>query len=207
MQPEQQKIQPDYDFILNTGQKKRGLNLGTSPFNSRLLVIVGGFFILLIVFVILKSILSSSSIGVADYDTLLQNQTEIIHIMSSDLQNQNQSAVINSANQAFSQTALLTMTSYQASMIKYLAKNGVKVNASALKANVSSQIDSQFTSAQSSNNFNSIFQNVMSQQLVTYTSNLVKAYSNTKGSLGRQLLQNENKGTQLLIRELNVQYS
>jgi hypothetical protein len=206
MQPDQQNIRPDYDFILNAKQK-RGLNLGITSMNRRVVVVIAGFLIFLVFVLIIKNILSGSSVALTDYTSLLQDQSEIIHIMNTDLMNQSQSTVIDSANQAFSQTALLTMTSYQSSMINYLDKNGVKVSKNTLKANISTQIDSEFSSAQSSNNFNSIFQNVLSQQLATYNANLVKTYSNVKGSAAKNMLLSQYKGTQLLLRELNKQYS
>lgn len=204
MQPEQQTVQPDYDFIMNSQQKKRALNFSGGSPATRILVVVVGFFVLIIFIVIVKSILSGTPPATSNYFSLLQEQSEIIHIMNNDLQNQN--ATISSANQAFSQTALLTMTSYQTALVSYMGKIGIKVSKSSLNVS-SAKVDADFAAAVSSDDFNSIFQNVMSSELTAYNSNLIQAYSNTAGAVGKNLIQSQYKGTQLLIRELNNQYS
>lgn len=207
MQPDQNNnVQPNYDFILNPQKpRKAGFSLGGASSSKRFIVAGGGFFLLLIFFLILKSLLSSGSINQSAYLSVLQDQQEILRILTTDLQNQ--SANINSSNQAFSQTTILSMNSYQASIISYLKTNGITVTPTSLAGKQSSLIDGQLTSAVSATNFNSIFQNIMSQQLLTYNSDLTKAYSSTTGPIGKNILQSQYKGTQLLIRELNNQYS
>lgn len=204
MQPDQQNLQPDYDFILNSGKKKRSFNLGGGLSVTRLIVVVGGFLVLLIIILAFKSFLSGTSPVTADFDQIVEEQSEIIHVINSDEQNQN--GTLSSANQAFSETALLTMTSYETSMVNFLSKNGVKVG-SGYTNYYSKAVDNEFASAQTSVDFNSVFINVMSQQLITYNNDLTKTYSNVTSAAGRSILQSQYKGTQLLIRELNQQYS
>lgn len=206
MQPEQQTVQPDYDFIFNSGQKKSRLklNLAGKSFTTRIIVVAGGFLFLLIVFLVFKSILSGSSPATVDFDSIVAEQSQIIHIVNSDLVNQN--TTLNNANQAFSQTALITMNSYRSSLLKFLSANGVKVGSAYLNY-YNKQIDTQFSSAVTSANFNSVFQNVMSQQLINYNNDLIKTYSNVTNNQGRALLQSQYRGIQLLTRELNNQYS
>lgn len=208
MQPDNQNVQPNYDFIVNPQKPKKSLiNLNQSSTAKRILVVIGAFFALLIIILIFKSILSTSSTSTNDLLAVSQDQNEILHILNNDLQNQSQNNVIDSANQAFSQTAIVTMNSYSDSLKSFLAAHGLKFSSDQLTAKESNAVDSEFSSATSSNDFNSVFVSVMNQQLSTYQSDLTKAYVSVGLASGKKLLKAQYQGTGLLIRELKDQYS
>ncbi len=114
-----------------------------------------------------------------------------------------QQPTLSIANQNFAITAKLSLTSTQTQLLAYMKSNGKKVSTKALSSKVSTTTDKQLSDAVANSTYDATFKQVMQTQLTNYQKDLSAAYKQTKGPKGRQLLNQEYYGAQLLLTQLN----
>ena len=191
----------EYEFIVNPGQpKRRSLNLLPSgaPPALRIVMIVGGLFALLIVFLIAKAIFSGGG-NTEALTSVAQQQQQIIHL-TTDAASQNN---LSSSNLNFSVTAKATLSSAQQQLVTYLQNNGHKVKAKTLGLKISANLDEQLQTAATSSTYNDTYRQTMQTELSDYQQALREAYKQTSGPKGRKLLNDQFKGSELLLQQLN----
>lgn len=205
MQPQQpyqvpppQQPAPNYDFILSPAAPPKRRPLGGGSMLSRLLLVGGILVVLMIVFVVIKNLAS----GPSNYPVLLtvaQDQQELIHLSTAAGQQQ----TLATAAKNFATTAQFGLTSQQAQFTDYLKKNGHHVPAKTLNLKISKTTDDQLAAAASAGTYGQTFKEVMQSQLTTYSQDLKRAYAQTTGRKGRQLLSNDYDAAQLLLQQLS----
>ena len=196
--------QEPYGFITNTPPPvKTSFSLfGGRSLAIRLAIIGGGLIALLIVFTIFKGLLGGG-FNLPPFVTVLQDQQELIHLSSAALQPQNGQTTLSVSDQNFVATTQVSMTSAQTQLKTYLTQNNQKVPPNQLTLRVSTTTDSQLTSAQAAGNYTAVFQQVMSNELNTYGSDLRQAFIKTPGKKGRALLSSDYAQAVLLLKQLN----
>jgi hypothetical protein len=207
VQPQAPDHQDLYEFITNPTAVDKPVSMLPSLLNgkslrTRIVILGGGLVGLLIIFSILKGLLAGS-FNVQPFLAVLQDQQELIHLSSEAGQSQTSQATLPEAYQGFIGTTQLTVTSIQSQLITYLALNKQKVSAKQLNLKISTATDTQLTGASASGDYTSTFQQIMSSQLNTYTTDLRAAYAQTPGKKGRAQLNNDYRQARLLIKQLN----
>ncbi len=193
-------IQPNYDFIVNPQQPpRRGPSFGGGSLLSRILIVGGGLILLIIVFSIIKGLLSGGGNQAAMLH-VAQDQQEIKHLTTAALLVPS----ISATNKNFAITANLVMTSQKSQLLKYLAIQHQKISLKQLDLKVSPTLDTQLATAAAASTYDSTFKDVMNSQLTDYLAALKLAYQQTKGTHGRQLLQDDYKSAVLLQQQLTA---
>lgn len=165
----------------------------------RAVYIAGGLLVLLVIFIIIKGLFGGGS-NLTPYDTVAEDQQELIHLVVNASQQTNTTV----ADQNFAATAQLSLTSSLADTVKYLANNGQKISTKILDSKVSTATDTQLVNAASAGTYDQTFQQVMQGKLTAYISDLQQAYRQTSGKNGHALLSDEYKQAQLLLTQLNA---
>jgi hypothetical protein len=194
---------PGYDFIMNPSKPPRRSilpTIGGSPL-IRVIIVLGVVLILFVLFAIIKSFFTHSNVPALI--TVAQDQQEMIHIISKPVQVNGQPASLSSNNKAFAITAQLSLASAQSDLVTYLQNNGKKVKPKTLNQTIDLSLDKQFVAAATNNTYDQLFQQTMQNKLNEYEQALKIAYGQTKGPKGRQLLNQEFNGAQLLLKQLN----
>jgi hypothetical protein len=197
----QPQSQP-YDFITRSDQPASGGTLALPGSNStivRALYVAGGLFVLLILFVVIKSLLNSNP-GLASFTGIAQDQQELIHLAT----NASQQPDLTTNDQNFAATSEISLSSSQATIIKYIISGGEKLKTTTLDLKVSAATDAQLTSATTAGTYDQTFQTVMNAKLATYASDLQQAYKNTSNQNSRAFFSSDYKQVQLLLTQLNA---
>lgn len=198
------EVQPDYSFIYHQPKKRLNLpfNFNSSSLLTRIIVVVVGFVLLIVIYSIIKGILSAPPINSLDFTYLIENQQQILHILNTDVTNNN-SGLLTQAQQDFASTASVAVQSAQNATITYMEHYGIKVNTSKLSTYASSSIDQELANAQTANDFSQTFSTIISTQLSNYQQALSTTYKATSLSGGRAMLSDEYAQNKLLITALN----
>jgi hypothetical protein len=203
MQPDyQQPAQhpaPDYNFILDPQQpeKPKLFNFNANSMPLRILLVVGILFVLMIVFAVVKSAIGGGGGSTAAVLSVAQDQQELIHLATNA-----EDSVTTDLGKNFTATALLSLQSEQTELISYLKSNHQKVSPKQLNLKISKSTDEQLAAAKSASTFDDTYVSVMRDKLEAYMADLQKAYSQTKGSKGRALLNEDYQAAQLLQKQL-----
>lgn len=220
MQPEQnnipQPVQPsnpapstvpigsDYDFILSPqSQSKRKITMpGKSPL-SRVIVVVVALIVFIILFNVIKGFIVTPPFSKQAYLAVIQQQSEILHILNSDITaNQVQTSLSNS-NINFVASTQVVISSAQGQTLSYLAKNKYKIGTKSVALVIQPSIDTQLTNSLQTNSFSQVFSQVMQNQLQTYEQKLTDAYKTSTGAKGKAMLKAQYQDAQLLLKQLN----
>ena len=194
-----------YDFIMNNGanqqpSSKFGLPSGNST-KQRVLIILGGLFLLVIVGIFLMSLLNSGSKSKsAKLLELAQQQTEIIRVTDSVVDNK---AVRNSSTLALANNVSLSVTTTQTQTLAMM--NGVKANDKRLALKLNAQTDAKLTSAAQNNQYDAIAIAIIKDELKTYRDLLNTTYETVSKKEDKQVLANAYKGVGLLLGEPSTQ--
>jgi len=190
-----------YDFITNPDQPARPrltLPGGNSP-AIRAAFAAGGLLVLLILVIIVKGLFSGSS-NLTLFVGIIQDQQELIHLATEGSQQQG----ITTGNQNFAATTVLSLTSAQASIAKYLSNNGQKIDPKVINLKVSATTDAQLTTAAAATTYDQTFQEIMNTKVTAYISDLKQTYNQTSGKNGHALLKSDYAQAQLLLAQLNA---
>lgn len=199
-QPPETYSNQNYDFILNPSTKNK-MNFDFSK--SKLLVISMGILILIILFVIFKSLFSNSVFSKADFLTVVQDQQNIIHVISSDTTTNQEIGLLTPQNQNSVATINLVISSDQQNTLNYLKNNGTVFPLTTINLGINTSLDNQINNSINANNYNSTLDQILTNLLSTYSKDLKLAYSSEHGPKGKALLKTEYKDAYLLNKSLN----
>ncbi|HEY4963442.1 MAG TPA: hypothetical protein VIH90_01970 [Candidatus Saccharimonadales bacterium] len=202
--PQVSPVGGDYDFILSPKtENRRKLSLpGNSPL-TRIIVVILAIIVFLILFNVIKGLVTTPPFSKQDYLAVIQQQSEILHILSTDLSTVQERSSLSNNNINFAASTQVVITSAQNQTISYLANNKYKVSTNAVALVIQPSIDTQFTNSLQTNNFNQLFNQVMQSQLQTYEQKLSAAYKSSNGPKGKAMLRAQYQDSQLLLKQLN----
>jgi hypothetical protein len=198
---------PTYDFIFNPNEQKPsqdsklpslpGLN---ANFSKIILALIGA---ILVVFVV--GLIKNAVSGPGNYPYLLsvlQDQEELMHLVSNSTQQQQQD--ISGTNLNYAWTTDMAMTSSSTQLLNYLAANGHKVkSAKLLMQKISPADDQTLANAELAGTYNQEFAQVNTTLLQGYINDLKTAYNYTTGVHGRALLSSDYNQAVLLLTQVN----
>ncbi len=202
-QPSMSQPKPDYSFLDQQPKKSRNIPFVGNTFLGKLVIILVCFVLIVILIVIAKDLFSSKPFSKSDYLLVAERQQEMLHILSVDVTNTN-ATQLSPADQNFVSTANLALQTAQLKTLQLMTAYKDKVNTANLAKVYSASIDSQFTSALSTNSFDTYFKSTMNQQLTSYLQDLKAAYASTTVANARPLLRAEYTEAKLLYSALNT---
>lgn len=196
-QPEQQN---PYDFFMEQeGPKQRGGGLGNSPLKKALLI-VGLFVGVLTLLGVILAIVSHKPNNTAPLITIAQDQQELIRIASDGAKHGRSTTIQN-----YAVTAESSLTSAQSSLVAFMAKQGIKVNAKSLDASHSPTTDQALATALTAETYDSTFTSISQAALAKYIRDLNQEISVAPTRAEATLLQQQNAYAQLLQKQLSPQ--
>jgi hypothetical protein len=205
--PQQTNVAPnaalsDYDFFMSSQQppqKKFPLPGSNSSLPIRIGLVAGGLIVLLIVFNIVKGLLAGPS-NFPYYMSVIQDQQEITHLSSLALQQED----LSTSHKNFAATSQVSVKSAQSDLVKLLIANKKKVDDKQANLKVSTTTDARLETALASGTYNTIFNEVMQEQLATYKKDLNTVYNKTQSQSNRRLLKSQYDQADLLIIQLGA---
>jgi hypothetical protein len=205
MHSDYQPEQSPYDFIMNPGTppKKSPLALKVDPsspkgFLFKIGLIVGGVVVFMIIAAVVVNMLTGDKTNTADITALAQTQAEIVRVSGKA----NSSTVTNQSLRNFATNTTLTMATQQTKTVALLQTKGIKMNVKKLSLKKDVNIDTELQAASSSNSFDSVFAQIMTKQLNSYTDDLQTYYKNASSNDIKKLLQEDYNQLQLLKTQL-----
>lgn len=197
--PPQQPIAHDpYGFITNPPPQPKGLPIvPNDPFKRRLFMLLGGVVLLVIIIVILSSLFSGGKSVNKNLLSIAQSQQEIIRLNGSHQDDLNSSKLKN-----FAANASATLTSQQQQLIDLLSQYGGKADDDNLILKQSAASDEQLASAVSSNTLDTVYVQIMRQQLTDYQAELQSTYDLTNNPETQDLIQTLYDSSGLLDEQL-----
>lgn len=208
MEPQQQPGQlghNPYDFILNPPKPTTKHPLGGLPLPkvgghslvAQIAVLIGGAVIVMIIIAIVVSALTGNNLNTTDLTNLAAEQAELIQIATT-----NGSTVTLSSNQQLAINAQLTLQTDTNSLLNFLATQGVKPSAKQLQADTSAATTVQLQNAQANSTIDTVFAQVMQNQLQTYAGSIKKDYNEATNPTLRKLLRTDYAQAELLLQEV-----
>lgn len=164
---------------------------------KRILVVAVLVFVLITAAIVVSALISNASKGKTE--TLLkvaQQQAELIRV-----------AELGSAKakgpvaQNLAITTKLSLLTDQKSLTTYIGKQGLKTTPALLAGGKDSKTDTQLTNAEQTNRFDEVFLDIMQRDLAEYQSSLQKAFNETEGKSGKEVLTNAFNNTKLLVNK------
>jgi hypothetical protein len=185
-----------YEFIMNPQKpKKPPVLIGGNSTMQRILVVVGGLIVLVILAVVVSSLLTAGSKEkTAGLLTVAQDQTELIRIATDGTQH-----ATTLPGQSLAQNVRASITSDNAALLDYMAKNGQKVTPIQLAAKQSKTTDATLASALENSTYDSAFKDIIQTELQSYSTALQKAYKANPGPKGQTLLSKQYDAAKLLL--------
>jgi hypothetical protein len=199
-----QSSDPDqsYAFITNPQQPVKPSLLASLPGGNSLIVriglVAGGLVVLVVIFGIFRSLLFSGP-DLTSFVTIAQEQQELIHLATNVSE---QEGGVSAGNQNLAATIQASLTSSQATTIKYLTTNHKKINEKQLQLKVSAATDTQLTAAAAAGTYNQTFRDIMQSKLTIYGNTLATAYKQGFGPKGQALLTDSYRQQQLFQTQL-----
>jgi hypothetical protein len=208
MEPQQQPGQlghNPYDFILNPPKPTAPHPLGGLPLPkvsghslaAQIAVLIGGAIIVMIIIAIIISALTGSNLNTTDLINLAAEQAELIQIATV-----NGSTVTLTSNQELAINTQLTIQTDSNNLLKFLAAQGVKPSPKQLQADSSAATTLQLQNAQANSTIDTVFAQIMQNQLQTYTSSIRKDYDEATNPTLKRLLSTDYTQAELLIKEV-----
>jgi type II secretory pathway component PulM len=197
----QQPQHNNYDFIMNPQKPKRGgLFLPGGNSGGRQLLLIGGAVIVFIIllFVIGSALTSGSDAAAKRLTTLAAQQNEIAHVANVA----NDGNIDSQTLKNFSQTAEVTMTSDQQTMVDFLANNGVGVSNDQLASLQDPQVNANLQTAIQASSFDSTFKRIIKNMIKNYQQSLKQSYATATSDSTKKLLSNDYDHTTLLLKQL-----
>jgi len=189
-----------YGFITNPAKapKKSGLGKllpGGNSKQSRLIIAAAGGVILLFLAIIAYSFITSSGGDLKqDYLSLAQQQAEIIRVSDIGVSKAKQSEAKNLAV-----TTKYTLTSQQSAILNLAKKAGANTDAKSLILGKDNQTDSLLTTAEQTNQFDTVFIKTLQTKLQKYQQTLKKIYDASSKKSTKDILSNIHDNIDVLI--------
>ena len=201
--PAETDSRPDYSFLNEQQTSSSRFNLRPTSFLSKIVFLGIGLIVIVVIVIIIKNLLTTSPFSKVAYETVVNEQQQIIHILSSDV-NQNNFGELSPVNQNFVGSCQLSVASAQSSLLGYLKTHGIKADPKILAAAYDKSLDTELSQSLNANNFSQTFSSIMNTQLSIYKRDLNTAYISSRGSVGRTMLKADYAGAQLLIKALST---
>ena len=191
-----------YEFILAPPKPSRKLfsfgGLGNHNFGLTIGLIISGAIILMIVLALLASALGSSNHAtINSLIGLVQTQDELVHIST-----EGENGAVQQTTKNLAITVEYSLTTQEQGTVKLLASNGTKVGTKQLKLKESAATDQQLTNATANSTFDSVFVQVLQQQLAGYMGALKQLNTTTKGQAIKNLTYQYYQQSQLLSNQI-----
>ena len=193
-----------YDFIVNPGKAPKpsksllGGGDSTKSFILKIALIVGAVVIFMIVVAVIMNLLFGTKTNTDDIVKLAQTQTEVSRIAAFG------SSAGDQAVKNVAASSQQVVTSQRQAMLSYLQKHGRKVKDKELNLKKNSATDNQLALALQASTYNTVFRQVLTQQLEAYATQLKSAYDNSSDKLARSLLSKDYTEVQTLIKQANA---
>ena len=204
--PQQPGIHPDYSFIMSPEPQKKPLSvsgLGGNSLLMRVALVAGGFTVFLIIFAVTASLFSGSKGYVVPFTTVIAEQQELLHIVSTATSSTNSQANLSASNTNTATTIQLAIGSSQSQLLAYLKTNAKKVTTVQLNSKVSATTDQALANAITAGTYDSTFDSVIASQLNSYMLSLKAAYAKAPGAKGRAMLKSDYDQAQLLLTQVS----
>jgi predicted outer membrane protein len=209
MQPSQNLYTPEndpYAFLNQAGRTgytnnplRKLFSAGSGSFSRKLLLVGVGTVIIIVFILILKAVVGSGgNINMPSLYAVLGEEQEIINLSQAGQQSSNQ------ANLNFSYTALGSLITDQSSLINLLKNNGISVSQQQMVLQPSA--DAELNQSQSSGDFDTVYVNIMQNQLKLYETDLSNAYALSNSALLKSYFKQDYNTAVLLLKMLNNAY-
>jgi len=203
MDPYQQQYQPpvgnSYDFIMNPQKppKQRKFGIGRNSSLGMLLgLIVGGAVLFMIVVAVVLSMFSSNSAGVS-LTGIAQTQNELIRVADQGVRGS-----VRQTTKNLAVTIQYGLTTQQKQTIAYMARTGVSIAEKELALKQNATTDQRLASAKTTSTFDSVFAEIMQEQLTAYADSVRQLHNTTTNKTEKELLGTYYEQTQLLISQI-----
>lgn len=185
-----------YDFINNpTSPRKKRLLPGGNSNRSRLIIAAVFTLVLILLALVAAIVISSGGSGIkTDYTSLLQQQTEIIRISDIGVSKATQAEAKNIAI-----TTQLSLTSQQPKTRELAKKAGLKIDAKTLALGKDTKTDALLTTAEQTNQFDSVLIKTLQSELKKYQTTLKKIHDASSSKSTKETLSKYYNEVSLLI--------
>lgn len=189
-----------YDFILNPEKPKKTHKFGFGGNNlfKTIAFILGGTFILMLIATIAINLLAPKTLKKEDVIGLAQTQQELIRVS-----NEATGSAVQQTTKNLAATVQYTITTQQQATLKVLLAKGVNVEKKQLELKQNADTDQQLTTATSTSTFDTVFTQIIENQLNSYASNLKQLYEQTGADkTEKDLFAKQHTEVQLLISQI-----
>lgn len=185
-----------YGFITESPQPgKKGFGAGGSKM-QRIIVVGAIAAILLVVGLIFASVLGNAGSGAkADYQSLVEQQAEIIRVSEIGVEKARSSSAKNLAV-----TTKLSLTSSQSAINSIAKSGGAKTDAKTLALGKDGDTDKALTTAEQTNRFDETFIQKLNQLLSEYQKTLKRLHDQTTKASSKTTLEEAYKNAGLLMQ-------
>ena len=207
MYPDDNQPPPNpYDFIVNPQQpKRRGLGIPgvRNPFLAKLLPIVAVVAVVVIILgVVISKLFAKPGINAPALIGIAQSQQELVRVSQQGINNGTQSVT-----RIFSTNVELSLQTEQLQLLAYLKKQGYKPSTKTLSLKRSTTTDTQLTTAVQSSTFDSVFVQLMQNNLVAYNTELEQVSAGATGDNEKKILAGELSAAGMLLQQVPTQES
>ena len=194
MQPQSSSPNPQYDFIMNSGQPAPPSHRFSAPKLPKLVLIIIGGVVLIILLIIIASILGSAGKESSKpYLDLMSRSAEIVRVgelAKPDMKDPDTLALLTTTNTALS--------SQQSQLGSYLAGIGTKVDPKQLTSYLNSETDKGLQSAIQNNNLEEAYAIYLKGSLDAYLS-VLKSLGGGSDVASKQILAEAVASTEALL--------
>lgn len=189
MEPSQQPVQPNYDFLANSGpQKQPGLSGGSTK--TRILVVVVGALLLIIIgFVVMNLLSSAGKTAEQNLKSVIAEQEEIIRISDMGVDE-----ALTTEVRSFAVSVLSVVRTDQQKIGKF-----VKLKPEERRAKRNTKTDEELNAAKASNRYDEALTETLTSKLKTYQSTLKAAYDSAKANGTRTALSDAYNNVSTLL--------
>lgn len=183
---------------MNPGQAKKSIALKPNLLGNKLILVVAGLIVLIIVLLLGSSLFGGSSADEAAMLKIVQQQTEIVRIAETVKGQPSASQT----SQNIANSTILVIGSDKTNLVSYLTKNGVKLTDKQIVLGKDATVDAKLTSAASTGNYDTVFQQVMKAELQEYNNTLSATYQATSGQNLKSVLSANYSNAELLLKQV-----
>ncbi len=188
--------QNPYDFITKSGTPvKKSLFPSGNSKTRRLIIVGGGAIILIMLIVIVVGLINSGGSALkTDYQSLAQQQTELIRVSGIGRTKARQSEAKNLAV-----TTQYTLTSQQSDLLTIAKKAGASTDVKVLALGKDAKTDTILETADQSNQFDEMFLKTLLAGLKKYQLTLKKLYDSSSNNTTKDALSKAYNSVDLLL--------
>jgi len=188
--------QNDYEFIMNSSQKKAS-GFGAASKKQRIIVVLGGAILLIVVFMILMNLLSAGANKQKDTLVDLANyQTELARVITLGVDRSRDGDI-----KAEAVTASMTLETDRRKTVALMQEKGVGVPKEGLTKYRATQNDDALNAAEQAGNFDTVYSALYDEKLTAYKQKLQEVFSILTAASDKELVRSFNTNAKLLLGE------